>query len=237
MLSKERNQTVTGPICEIDIRASQPTLFSSLLGYKLGGLEKNGHWGDVYGEMSGLLMINHSWTRQTDDIDAIDLMRLNRNTAKQVVMAVLGTGISDKPKLTEAVKGYLKPDSWENFRDTLRKVVPAFEKLEPRYDKDGKLTGYLNGAGFLSYHESEMMLKTLGQLVELGIPAYPVHDSLMVKVRDAKVTAKVFRQVIHDYCQQLSGLEVLVPLSVTVANGSSRDLLPSDNDLEGTYLN
>ena len=225
------------PICEIDIRASQPTLFSSLLGYKLGGLEKNGHWGDVYGEMSGLLMINHSWTRQTDDIDAIDLMRLNRNTAKQVVMAVLGTGISDKPKLTEAVKGYLKPDSWENFRDTLRKVVPAFEELEPRYDKDGKLTGYLNGAGFLSYHESEMMLKTLGQLVELGIPAYPVHDSLMVKVRDAKVTAKVFRQVIHDYCQQLSGLEVLVPLSVTVANGSSRDLLPSDNDLEGTYLN
>ena len=182
-------------------------------------------------------MINHSWTRQTDDIDAIDLMRLNRNTAKQVVMAVLGTGISDKPKLTEAVKGYLKPDSWKNFRDTLRKVVPAFEELESRYDKDGKLTGYLNGAGFLSYHESEMMLKTLGQLVELGIPAYPVHDSLMVKIRNAKVTAKVFRQVIHDYCQQLSGLEVLVPLSVTVANGSSRDLLPSDNDLEGTYLN
>ena len=60
---------------------------------------------------------------------------------------------------------------------------------------------------------------------------------LIVKVRDAKVTAKVFRQVIHDYCQQLSGLEVLVPLSVTVPNGSSRDLLPSDNDLEGTYLN
>ena len=26
-----------------------------------------------------------------------------------------------------------------------------------------------------------MMLKTLGQLVELGFPAYSVHDSLMVK--------------------------------------------------------
>ena len=82
-----------------------------------------------------------------------------------------------------------------------------------------------------------MMLKTLGQLVELGIPTYPVHDSLMVKVIDAKVTARVFRQVIHDYCQQLSDLKVLVPLSVTVANGSPRDLLPSDKDLEGTYLN
>jgi hypothetical protein len=59
----------------------------------------------------------------------------------------------------------------------------------------------------------------------------------MVKAIDAKVTAKVFRQVIHDYCQQLSGLEVLVPLSVTVANGVPRDLLPSDKDLEVTYLN
>jgi len=225
------------PICEIDIRASQPTLFSSLLGYKLGGLEKNSKWGDVYGELSGLLIINHSWTRQTDDIDAIELMKLNRNIAKQVVMAVLGTGIAEKPKLTEEVGGYLKPDSWKHFRETLQQIIPAFEKLEPRYDKDGKLTGYLNGAGFLSYHESEMMLKTLGQLVELGIPAYPVHDSLMVKVIDAKVTARVFRQVIHDYCKQLSGLEVLVPLSVTVASGSPRDLLPSDKDLEGTYLN
>ena len=119
----------------------------------------------------------------------------------------------------------------------MHQIIPAFEKLEPRYDKDGKLTVYLNDAGFLSYHESEMMLKTLGQLVELGIPAYPVHDSLMVKVIDAKVTARVFRQVIHDYCKQLSGLEVLVPLSVTVASGSPRDLLPSDKDLEGTYLN
>ena len=59
----------------------------------------------------------------------------------------------------------------------------------------------------------------------------------MVKVRDAKVTAKVFRQVIHDYCKQLSGLEVLVPLSVTVANGISKDPLPTGNDLQGIYLN
>ena len=76
-------------------------MFSSLLGYKLGGLEKNSKWGDVYGEMSGLLITNHSWTRQADDIDAIELMKLNRNIAKQVVMAVLGTGIAEKPKLTE----------------------------------------------------------------------------------------------------------------------------------------
>ena len=100
----------------------------------------------------------------------------------------------------------------------------------------GDVDGYLNGAGFLSYHESEIMLKTLRQLVELGIPAYPVHDSLMVKVSDATAAANTFRQVIHDYCKQLSGLEVLVPLSVTVADGISKELLPSNKELKGLYL-
>ena len=48
--------------------------------------------------------------------------------------------------------------------------------------------------------------------------------------------AKVFRQTIHDYCKQLSGLEVLVPLSITVDVDTPNDLLPSENDLKGRYL-
>lgn len=227
------------PICEIDIRASQPTLFSSLLGYKLGGLKASDQWDDVYAELSHLAPTGIGWAVLDDTIDTIDMMKRNRSVAKKVVMALIGSGISLKAKATDDLaKDFgLADTGWKLFRDQLIKTIPAFDELEPRYNSKGDVDGYLNGAGFLSYHESEMMLQTLEQLVELGIPAYPVHDSLMVKVRDAKVTAKVFRQVIHDYCQQLSGLEVLVPLSVTVANGSSRDLLPSDNDLEGTYLN
>ena len=80
------------------------------------------------------------------------------------------------------------------------------------------------------------MLQTLEQLVELGIPAYSVHDSLMVKVSDATAAADTFRQVIHDYCKQLSGQEVLVPLSVTVADGISKELLPTDKEPKGIYL-
>ena len=63
-----------------------------------------------------------------------------------------------------------------------------------------------------------------------------VDDCLIVKVSDAVVAAKVFRQTIHDYCKQLSGLEVLVPLSVTVDVDTLNDLLPSENDLKGRYL-
>jgi hypothetical protein len=59
---------------------------------------------------------------------------------------------------------------------------------------------------------------------------------MMVKVSDATAAANTFRQVIHDYCKQLSGLEVLVPLSVTVADGISKELLPSDKELKGLYL-
>ncbi len=58
----------------------------------------------------------------------------------------------------------------------------------------------------------------------------------MVKVNYATVAANTFRQIIHDYCKQLSGLEVLVPLSVTVADGISKELLPSNKELKGLYL-
>lgn len=73
-------------------------------------------------------------------------------------------------------------------------------------------------------------------LIEQDVPAYSVHDSLIVKVSNAVVAAKVFRQTIHDYCEQLSGLEVLVPLSVTVDVDTPNELLPSENDLKGRYL-
>ena len=225
-------------ICEIDIRASQPTLFSSLLGYKLGELKASDQWDDVYAELSHLAPTGIGWAVLDDTIDTIDMMKRNRSVAKKVVMALIGSGISLKAKATDDLaKDFgLTDTGWKLFRDQLIKTIPAFDELEPRYNSKGDVDGYLNGAGFLSYHESELMLKTLGQLVELGIPAYPVHDSLMVKLSDATVAANTFRQVIHHYCKQLSGLEVLVPLSVTLADGISKELLPSNKELKGLYL-
>jgi hypothetical protein len=59
----------------------------------------------------------------------------------------------------------------------------------------------------------------------------------MVEVSDATVAANTFRQIIHDYCKQLSGLEVLVPLRVALADGITKELLSSDSELKGIYLN
>ena len=237
--SKRLHCTIDGEqVVEIDIRASQPTLLSSLLGYKLGGLGPQGEWDDVYGELSRLAGQHHWWTVIDNKIDKIDLIKRNRNVAKTVVMALIGSGLPLKSKATtELVKDFgLTPQGWILFRDRLVETIPALNELEPRYDQKGQLEGYINGAGFLSYHESEMTLRTLEALIEQDVPAYPVHDSLIVKASDAVVAAKVFRHTIHDYCKQLSGLEVLVPLSVTVADDTLVGILPTASDLKGRYL-
>ena len=226
------------PIVEIDIRASQPTLLSSLLGYRLGGLGPNETWSDVYGQLSGLVNEVHDWTRLDSKIDKLELIKRNRDVAKAVVMALIGTGISLKSKATPEIvqKFGLTVDGWSRFRDQLLKTVPALQELEPRYDTKGQLSGYINGAGYLSYHESEMTLRTLEHLIDQDIPSYSVHDSLIVKVSDAKVAAWTFRQTIHDYCESLSGLKVLVPLSLTMKPDMSGNKLPTDDDLTGMYL-
>lgn len=223
-------------VVEIDIKASQPTLLSCLLGHRLGGLKKGDTWFDVYGELSNLVNVHHDWTVIDNQIDKIELIKRNRNVAKQVVMAVIGSGLPFKSKATDELETFgLTKAGWSQFRDKLLETVPAFNDLEPRYDQNGQLSGYINGAGFLSYHESEMALLTLERLTDEGIPAYPVHDCIISKVSDAIRTTEVFRKTINEYCKELSGLDVLVPVSVTT--GSSRtDLLPNNDQIIGEYL-
>jgi len=226
------------PVVEIDINASQPTLLSSLLGYKLGRLGPDDTWSDVYGELSGLINNHYYWTVIDQTIDLMELMHRNRGAAKGVVMALIGSGLSLKSNATsELVKDFgLTPEGWLVFRGKLLETVPALKALEPRYDSKGRLDGYINGPGFLSYHESEITLETLEALMDRGIPAYPVHDCLIVKGSDATIAAEVFRQTIHDYCKRLSSIEVMVPLSVTAADYQQHDTLPSETDLKGRYL-
>ena len=159
------------PVVEIDIRASQPTLLSSLLGYKLGGLGPQGKWDDVYGELSRLAETEHWWTVVDDKIDKIELIKRNRNVAKGVVMALIGSGLPLKAKATsDLVKDFgLTPEGWLLFRERLVETVPALNDLEPRYNSKGQLDGYINGSGFLSYHESEMTLQTVETLIDQDI--------------------------------------------------------------------
>lgn len=231
--------TIDGePICELDIRASQPTLLSCLLGFSMGKIDRGDTWTDPYSELSSLWAVNIWWSKHDPQIDVNDIIERNRVVAKSVIMELIGDGnrLKSKPTLELVQKTGLTSTGWDLFREQLIKTIPALEALEPRYDKKGRLDGYINGAGFLSFHESEMTIQAIERLHEQGIPAYPVHDCLMVKLSDAKEAAKVYRETIREYCYNMSGLNVLVPLKCEVAEGVSTDDLPKDNELIGIYL-
>ena len=96
-------------------------------------------------------------------------------------------------------------DEWNLFRERLVYVLPALKRLAPRYASNGQATGYIGGASFLSFHESEIMLIPLERSVALNVPAYPVHNYLIMKKSDAKVAIETFTGSISDYVQKLTG--------------------------------
>ena len=69
-------------------------------------------------------------------------------------------------------------------------MFPALKHLDNKY---------YNATGFLSYHESEILTLTLLRLKELRVPAYGVHDCVVVKQSDKHTAVETYRSVIRDY--------------------------------------
>jgi len=69
-------------------------------------------------------------------------------------------------------------------------VFPALKHLD---------TKYYNATGFLSYHESEILTLSLLRLKAMGVPAYGVHDCVVVKQSDKHTAVETYRSVIRDY--------------------------------------
>jgi hypothetical protein len=174
------------PICEIDLNGSQPTLFSALLGIRMNVGDS---WTDVYSAV-------------VERLDAGEARTLLRKMVKQVIVEMLGSGNSNRsgPASTKPPKN---PDEPQLFFDTdhskqmylqiqreALEVFPALKNLD---------TKYYNATGFLSYHESEILTLTLLRLKALGVPAYGVHDCVVVKQSDKDMAVKTYRNMIRDY--------------------------------------
>ena len=177
------------PVCEIDINASQPTLFSSLLGIRMNVGET---WTDVYASV-------------VERLDAGEEETLLRKMVKQVIVEMLGSGNCNRsgPASTEPPKkpldfadvqlffeGDYSKQMYLQIQRAAVQVFPALEKLD---------TTYLNATGFLSYHESEILTLTLLKLKALGVAAYGVHDCVIVKRTDKAVAVETYRSVIREY--------------------------------------
>ena len=177
------------PICEIDLNGSQPTLFSALLGIRMNVGDT---WTDVYSSV-------------VERLDADEEETLLRKMVKQVIVEMLGSGNCNRsgPASTKPPKKPLKFDDVQLFfvgdyskrmylqiqREALE-VFPALKHLD---------TKYYNATGFLSYHESEILTLSLLRLKAMGVPAYGVHDCVVVKQSDKHMAVETYRSVIRDY--------------------------------------
>ena len=236
--------TIDGePICQIDISGSQPTLLSALLGIKFNYIPEVETWYDVYTQLTNLW--HHGVTSDDvyaalDDANLPDPFKRPRVIAKRVIMEMIGTGNASKEKPSQQLimDTGITQYEWDHFSERLIGAIPALKKLEPRYDSKGCLTGYINGPGFLSFHESEMVLATIEKLHSLAVPAYPMHDCLIVKETDVVKSVKIFQETVGEYCFDLSGLKVKVPLTIENAQGrmSFKDTNIHPDDLSGKYL-
>ena len=177
------------PICEIDLNGSQPTLFSALLGIRMNVGET---WTDVYASV-------------VERLDAGEERSLLRKMVKQVIVEMLGSGNCNRtgPASTKPPKNLLKFDDVQLFFDTdyskrmylqiqraALEVFPALKHLDNKYR---------NATFFLSYHESEILTLTLLKLKAMGVPAYGVHDCVVVKQSDKHIAVETYRNVIRDY--------------------------------------
>ena len=199
-----RRATIDGEATvQIDLNASQPTLFSSLMGYKMG---VGGRWEDLY------------------DIIVEPLEGENKRAkAKQVAMELIGTGNPYKKAPADDCKIEFNPEElaidekgnilneYGIYRHRLLEVVPALAELNSEY---------LNGAGYLSYHEAEIMTLSLDKLMSLDIPAYPMHDCLIVKKRNQEEATDIFRDVARRYIYKQSRkygqstINIVMPITI-----------------------
>jgi hypothetical protein len=216
--------TIDGkPLVSLDITASQPTLLSALLGVKLRQISDTESWYDPYTQLTGLWDHGLSTNMSYSELDT--QMKRSRTIAKRVVMEMIGTGNPSKQKPSNDLvkETQVTQDEWDFYQEKLIDAIPALEKLEPRYDSNGNLAGYINGPAFLAYHESEIMMRTLEKLRESwDVPAYPVHDCLLVKEDDQNIGYIAFTDTISDYCQALSGVPLTVPISIEQKDGTKR---------------
>lgn len=166
-------------VCEIDLNASQPSLFSLLTGVKMNTGDT---WRDAYAAV--VLRLGHP----------SDPMLLRRKV-KQVIVEIIGTGNPNRtsPADTDTKlfqDNEMDKQEYNSIRAACLEVIPALNQLNREY---------MNATGFLSYHEANILTETMLSLKEQGVVAYGVHDCVLVKKSDEEAAITTYRDVISEY--------------------------------------
>ena len=197
------------PVVQIDLNASQPTLFSSLMGEHM---EVGSTWTDLYQEI----------ITSVADFGSKDDFATKRRKIKQAAVEVIGTGNPNKThpspdtkiKWQDDVSNGMLISEWSLYVSALLHHVPALRFLK---------SDYMKGSGFISFSEAEIMQLTLTTLAEEGVTAYPVHDCLLVKKSDQDVAVQTYRETVRGFIisynksRQTKLVDITVPVSIEEA--------------------
>ena len=189
--------TIDGePVVSVDLNASQPTLFSSLMGQQMIVSE----WSDLYEEaLLGITLLGPSQADTTEE---------RRAKIKQVTVEMIGTGNPDKQyPATNSKAKFRDQGEYFHYQYAMKECVPALEELNDKL---------LNGPNFISYHEAEIMQMTLEALIAEGVPAYPVHDCVIVQKRYQDLAVITYRQTIRDYVLDHTRKAKVEPVDITI---------------------
>ena len=201
-----KHLTIDGePVVEVDLNASLLTLLSCVASQPM---QCGDTWDDAYAVMAERLEFDEPY-------------EVSRAKVKQVIVELIGTGNSHKAEPAAHDKDSPFNDSqtskeqFKHIRDLCLQAYPALLTLN---NKD------MNFIAALSYHEATIITQTMLKLKDMGVPAYSMHDGLIVKQSNADTTVSTLREVYDEYVtahqvkHRLLKLGISVPLSVEGIN-------------------
>ena len=159
---------------EVDVRASQLTLLCCLFNKKIGDT-----WEDLYARLPYVAEVADRYKDQ------------RRKEAKGVITELLGTGNHEKKAPSEELQP--KVFAFHTVRDQVAELFPAIAELKPRG---------LTSDNFLSFHESGIIISAIEDLMAHGIPAYSMHDGLIVRQQDLDRAREALQDSWSSHCCQ-----------------------------------
>ena len=197
------------PVIEVDLNASQLTLLSALTSQPM---RCGDTWQDAYQVV----------VAQLSEGSAV---KLARDKVKQVIVELIGTGNPNKANPAEDKDSPFdnsksSTEEFKRIRDLALDIYPALHRLNKK----------LRSSAELSFHEANIITKTMLRLKAIGVPSYSMHDGLIVKQSDGDVTVNTFRDVYNGYVttyqkkRKLNVLNIQIALSIEGLNVPKRRL-------------
>ena len=176
------------PVVHVNVNAMILCLLSSLTGKPMNMI---GVWWDVY----------HRVCCQIPNITN------SRQKVKQVIMELTGSGNPYKSKPSADNEILDDVDEFIHIRDLCIDAYPALKHLDNER---------MNFANDLSFHEANVLTKTLLNLKKMGIVAYPVHDCVIVRLGDEFDAVETFKRVFKDYVSTFHDHNIEIDIALTV---------------------